>query len=60
MKEKIICVHKFLGDCPSCSEDFEQFHHPNNLECPMFKKITIYFIEVIERKENESNQNISE
>ena len=41
-----ICLHQFLGDCPNCTKDFDESHHPNNMDCKNFYPISILIMEV--------------
>ena len=49
MKERT-CVYRYLGVCPHCSEDYDPNHHPNNLDCPMFRLVSIGKFVVIEKE----------
>ena len=53
---KRMCLHKFLGECPKCQEDFDTRHHPNNLDCPRFYPIAVGFVEVVESKEKKNSR----
>ena len=42
------CLNRFLGNCKSCSRDYNPEHHPNNLDCSRYYEIEIATFETIE------------
>ena len=51
----LICLNKFIGRCPDCRPDLDVSHHPNNLDCPRFKKMTICEFTVIDPENSSKN-----
>ena len=45
------CLNRFLGRCKGCSRDYNQKHHPNNLDCPNYKELHILVIDVKDVKD---------
>ncbi len=46
-----VCINRWLGRCPDCIEDYDPNHHPNNLDCPSYKPITVHYFNVEENRE---------
>ena len=40
------CLHRFTGHCRGCKRDYSREHHPNNIDCPMYKEISLLIIEI--------------
>lgn len=49
MKQRT-CLYRFLGECPYCKEDYDPSHHPNNLDCPKFRWVSIVHFVVVDRE----------
>jgi len=47
------CLNRMLGKCKGCAPDLDESHHPNNLDCPMFKPVKMIVIEVVEKEKVE-------
>ncbi len=33
------CLYRMIGHCPTCVEDFDPNHHPNNRDCPRLRPV---------------------
>jgi len=44
------CLNRFLGRCSNCSRDYNENHHPNNLDCPNYVPLELLVAKVKERK----------
>ena len=42
MKLEVICLGQFLNYC-KCEYDIDPKHHPNNLDCPEYKPVTVRY-----------------
>ena len=51
-----ICLNRFLKRCPNCTEDYDQCHHPNNLDCPYYREVVIELMEIKEEKKGYKNR----
>ena len=40
------CLNRFLGHCSNCSRDYNENHHPNNLDCPNYVPLDLLIAEV--------------
>ena len=49
-KYHMTCFNRFLGNCTGCKRDYNLNHHPNNIDCPNYKKMKILIIEVVKKK----------
>jgi len=37
----VTCLNRYLGRCPKCKRDYDQEHHPNNLDCPHYQRLVL-------------------
>jgi len=44
------CLYRMIGVCPNCKPDYGD-HHPNNLDCPRYRKVGGFEINVSIRKD---------
>jgi len=44
---KNICLNQLFGRCQGCTEDMDTRHHPNNLDCPRFKPVSIGSLTIV-------------
>ena len=40
------CLNRVLGRCKGCKRDYNHEHHPNNLDCPRHKGISMFIVEI--------------
>lgn len=45
------CLNRFLGHCEGCKRDYNQNHHPNNIDCPNYQEMAILIVNVVDIKE---------
>lgn len=51
---KKTCLHRFLGECKNCKEDYEpksKMHPVNNYDCPKYYEIHILSHDIDEKEE---------
>lgn len=55
IKPEYPCLYRVIRQCPNCTEDFDQSHHPNNYDCPKFHPIGTMTVrglpEIVEEEE---------
>ena len=49
MENTKTCLNRLLKKCRNCIIDYDTAHHPNNLDCPMYRPMSIKIIEVKEK-----------
>ena len=52
------CVNRFLSRCSDCKKDLDLNKHPNNFDCPNYKELKLFEVEIKENnsiKENETS-----
>lgn len=47
IKPEYHCLYRVIRQCPNCTEDFDQPHHPNNYDCPRYYPILVSLGEAI-------------
>lgn len=45
----VTCLNRFLGRCKGCDPDYDQSHHPNNLDCPGYIPVAMMVFEVSDK-----------
>jgi len=44
------CLNRFLGICKHCRLDYDERHHPNNLDCPRYRELSLIVWDLQDKK----------
>ena len=46
---EVTCLNRFIGRCKHCKRDYDQSHHPNNLDCPEYREMRLVIFNVTDK-----------